>query len=117
MTEGNLQREQSIVATYESMAAISARMVVAARQEDWPAVVQGEDECERLIRELRAMGDLTPTDPVLRQRKMALIRTILAWDAEIRDLAQPRLAQLEQRLRGQRNSQKLANAYGSRPGA
>jgi flagellar protein FliT len=107
------QREARIIACYEEMALISGQMLAAARNSEWDHVIDAEKRCAALVTELKTLGDLNPSDPKLRDQKRALIRTILVHDAGIRDLAEPRVRQLELKLNGSRNARKLALAYGA----
>jgi flagellar protein FliT len=109
----NEQREQVILERYEDLSRTSRRMLDAARSSRWDQVVTEQSHCESLIRELKALGDLRPSDPSLRERKAVLVRTVLADDAEIRRLAEPRLAQLEKLMRVPHNTRRLAESYGS----
>ena len=61
---------------YEAIAASSRRMLDAARREDWDEVAREEESC------------------------LALMRAMLADDAEVRDLAEPWLARLQTLLGG-----------------
>lgn len=78
---------------YESMSAISARMVLAARANDW-------NDLARLERDVAAMRDrLIAGDrpaPALsaeeRSRKISLIHRLLDDDAEIRRHTEPWMA-------------------------
>ncbi len=109
----DLDRQKAIVQHYEAMSAVSARMHVAAKNNDWDEVIRAERECVRIIADLEQLGDLTPTDQTLRERKNRLIREVLANDAEVRSLAEPRLRHLEMLMRGPRNVHKLESTYGA----
>ena len=104
--------EHQIVEQYARMAEISGRMRLAAYADDWDAVCDAEKECARVIGELSALGDLAPTDPVLRRQKLELMRRVLADDAEIRLLTQPWLKKLDQLLQTPDASARLDRAYG-----
>jgi flagellar protein FliT len=106
--------EQQIVDRYVRMAHASNRMLLAAREDDWDQVCQVERECTAIIAELSAMGDLSPTDPELRQRKLGLMKRVLADDAEIRLLSQPWLRKLESILGAPTMTARLDRAYGAR---
>ena len=106
--------EQQIVDRYARMAHASNRMLLAAREDDWDQVCKVEQECSDLIAELSRMGDLSPTDPELRQRKLGLMKRVLADDAEIRLLSQPWLRKLESILKAPTMTARLGQAYGAR---
>jgi flagellar protein FliT len=98
--------------TYESLAEKSTAMLEAARRREWDTVIEIERECEALLAGLKANGDLIPLDESARRRKVQLIRSLLVQDAEIRDLAQPWMAELSQALHLTRVQRKVENAYG-----
>jgi flagellar protein FliT len=108
-----LEMETRIVERYTRMADASGRMLAAARRDDWDTVSATEMECTRLIAELSSMGDLVPTDPHLRDQKLAMMKRVLADDAEIRVLTQPWMKKLDALLRNSDTVARLDRAYGS----
>ncbi len=105
--------ERTIVDRYQRMADASRRMLSAARMDDWDAVCAAEKECATLIAELSKLGDLSPSDPALRQQKLGLMKRVLADDAEIRQLTQPWMRKLEDMMRTTGNAVQLGRAYGA----
>lgn len=103
--------ERRIVDRYRKMADASARMLTAAKRDDWDGVCAVEKECARLIAELIDIGDLSPTDPALRQEKLELVRRVLADDAAIRLLSQPWLKNLDAVLRSPSTAARVNRAY------
>jgi flagellar protein FliT len=79
----------NILTLYEAMSEISTRMVMAARASDWTGLVA----LERDVAGLREKLDNGAFRPALsaedRARKLALIRRILADDAEVRRHTEP----------------------------
>jgi flagellar protein FliT len=97
---------------YESIGQVSQLMLTAARQGDWDTLVDAEKCCAALIQRLQNMDE--PDDalgPVGRKRKQQIIRRILAEDAEIRNLAQPWLRQLESHLGHARRARDVQATY------
>lgn len=90
----------SMIQHYEAIAAASRRMLEAARAGDWDAVGQEEDHCRRLISTLKRSQPGLPVTGQARRERLVLLRTMLADDAEIRDLSEPWLRQLEALLAG-----------------
>ena len=84
---------------YEAIAASSRRMLDAARREDWDEVAREEDACRALILALKR-AHAAGTTPIGRRQKLALMRAMLADDAEVRELAEPWLARLQTLLGG-----------------
>ncbi|MDQ0627234.1 flagellar protein FliT [Paraburkholderia graminis] len=76
-------------ACYEAIAALSCRMMMAARRALWNDLVDLEEEYVELVDALKEAGTGVELDETERLRKYALIRQILADDAAIRDLANP----------------------------
>jgi flagellar protein FliT len=97
--------------TYETLAYKSAAMLDAARRSDWDAVISIEQECSELIAHLKSAVDGVPSDPKERHRKTQLIRRMLIEDAEIRDLAQPQLANLARMIQVTGKQKRVENAY------
>jgi flagellar protein FliT len=96
--DGGAARGVRLIDRYEQIAAASHEMLAAARHGDWASVARLEDTCRALIAELKSQGARARlTDPEQR-RRIALLRSILADDAEIRSRSEPWLQQLEQLL-------------------
>ena len=108
----DMNHQALILQQYEAVRESSSSMLHAARQSDWEALVAGERRCAELIGRLQQaeIGAATLEGPA-RSQAHALIRAILANDAEIRDLTQPWLRQLETHLGGSRTSRQLAAVY------
>jgi flagellar protein FliT len=79
---------------YESLASSSRAMVYAAREGDWNEVFRVEEMCSYLIAELNAVKEFESLSDAEEKRKRALLRAILADDAEIRNLSEPWLSRL-----------------------
>jgi flagellar protein FliT len=99
-----------VLEQYEAMARASAAMLDAARDHRWDDLVSAEHDCAASVAALRALGE-TVLDEAGRRRKYAIIRSVLAQDAEIRTHTQPWLAKLEAFLTGTAASRRLAEAY------
>jgi len=96
---------------YEAVVAASAEMLEAAQRQDWDALVSAERRCAGIISVLKAGGGETQLDEHARQRKAEIIRRVLADDAEIRRLLDPRLRELERLLTGAATRHRVNNAY------
>jgi flagellar protein FliT len=79
---------------YESLASSSREMVGAAREGDWNEVFRIEEICSSLIAELNTVKEWESLSTDEEKRKRALLRSILADDAEIRNLSEPWLSRL-----------------------
>ena len=90
----------SMIQHYEAIAASSRRMLDAARAGDWDAVGREEDRCRALISTLKRSHPEAAIVSAARRQRLALLRAMLADDAEIRELSEPWLKQLEALLAG-----------------
>lgn len=91
-------RVTTLLDRYEQIAQASHEMLAAARHGDWDSVARLEDGCRALIAELqvhRAHRELSAAE---QRRRVALLRSILADDAEIRERSEPWLRELEKLL-------------------
>ncbi|HEY9145253.1 MAG TPA: flagellar protein FliT [Thiobacillus sp.] len=101
-----------MLATYESLSELTGTMLNAARQGEWDHLAALEQRCQGHV------GNLMQAAPVKmneneQRAKIAIIRTILQNDAQIRALTEPRLHELEQRLHIMRTGQRSVEAYGA----
>ena len=99
---------------YEAMAEISGRMLGAARESDWDRFVAEERRCRALVADVQARAESQLSENE-RKRKFALLRKMLADDAEIRNLAEPWMQHLQEMLASTGNNRRLGESYGSQP--
>jgi flagellar protein FliT len=104
---------QEYFARYEAIAAISCRMLTAARDALWGELAHMQNEYRGLVDSLKEAELDVHLDDDERGRKYELIREILANDAAIRELANPRLAKLSALFAG-RTAKVLKEIYGAR---
>ena len=109
----NATHTERLLNAYDRLSRTTGCMVSAAQCGDWGRLVILERDCASLVTELSSLenDDALPRD--LRDRKQALIRKVLADDATIRNITEPRLQQLEAMLCANRAEQRLARAYGA----
>jgi flagellar protein FliT len=100
------------LATYETMSALSAQMVQAARANDWDRLVALEKDCAGLARHLEADVQRPALSETERARKVALIHQILDDDAEVRRHTEPWMEQVKQFLGAGARERGLRRAYG-----
>jgi len=96
---------------YESVAAASGDMLEAARRQDWDALAEAERRCAAVIAVLRASDTEARLDETDRPRKAEIIRRVLAHDAEIRRLLDPRMHELERLLNAAGTRRRVDTAY------
>jgi flagellar protein FliT len=87
-----------IIDYYKAIEDSSAKMLDAARAEDWDEVVRFEGACAMLIEQLRHKAQSEELLPAQRLEKTRIMQRILQNDAQIRYLAEPWLAHCEQQF-------------------
>lgn len=100
------------VAIYEDLLAVTERMLQAARCSDWEELVALEKKCQRLVERLTAAEPREPLSGRLRERKAEIIRQVLACDAEITNIIDPWMKELQSILSSAGHEKKLQRAYG-----
>ena len=98
----------------EAIAAISVQMVMAARSALWNELVLLQNEYRNLVDALKNAEDGARLSDDERARKFDLIRQILANDATVRDLANPRMAKLQALFAPSRPAIVLTELYQAR---
>jgi len=85
---------------YEALERASNDMLAAARAADWDQVVKLEGACVLLIAQLKHAASETALAAEERRQKSRIMQRILVNDAEIRNLAEPWLDDLDRMLGG-----------------
>ena len=93
---------QLLIDYYKAIEHSSAKMLEAAKAEDWDEVVRYEGACAVLIEQLRERAPSEDLDASAKAEKSRIMMRILNNDAQIRYLAEPWLAHFEQKFEGQR---------------
>ncbi|HKT03835.1 MAG TPA: flagellar protein FliT [Rugosimonospora sp.] len=109
-----MNRKAEYFARYEALAAVSGRMLSAARGADWSTLPALQAEFLRLVDGLKEADPGVVLDESDLGRKLALIRRILADDAAIRDLASPEVARLSALFEARCSTKALADLYRAR---
>lgn len=89
---------QMLIDYYRAIEDSSRKMLDAAKAEDWDQVVRFEGACAVLIEQLRIKARSEELQPEQRREKSRIMQRILLNDAQIRYLAEPWLAHIEQKL-------------------
>lgn len=100
-----------VIENYEALSAIMEQMRIAATQGEWERMVALEKECSRRVALMKAQDEATTLDENSRRQKLALIRKILADDAEIRNVADPWMAQLQRVIQSTHRERRLLLTY------
>lgn len=104
-----------IMKLYAAIANQSRVMLDAAKSGNWDDLCAAEEQCSKLIHALQTIKEAQQIELNEHERNQHIgyLKKILADDAAIRNITEPRLKQLEEFLRAANNSQKLSNSYGS----
>ena len=94
----------SLLQYYEAIERASQDMLEAARTGDWDRVVKLEGACALLISQLKHAAARRTLGAEEAQLKSRIMQRILVNDAEIRNLAEPWLDQLDELLAGRPKS-------------
>lgn len=100
-----------LIASYEAISVITGDMLIAAQSGDWDRLTNLERHCRAAVDRVKNVSAGLELNSQDHLRRREVIRKILADDARIRDLTQPRLAKLMQLLRGSDASRKVARTY------
>lgn len=98
---------------YEQMCALSARMVEAARAQDWDNLVALEEAVAGLRDTLMHEAQAMPSAPQDAEKMRTLIQRILQDDAEIRRHTEPWMEQVRRFLTGNTRKRQVDQAYGA----
>ena len=95
---------ESLIQYYEAIERASADMLTAAKAGDWDQVVKLEGACVLLISQLKHAAREGALQGEAARAKSRIMQRILVNDAEIRQLAEPWLHDLDQMLSGRRKT-------------
>ena len=90
----------ALLSYYEAIEQASRDMLEAARTGNWDHVVKLEGACALLISQLKHAATQRPLAPEEAQMKSRIMQRILLNDAELRQLAEPWLEDLDDLLAG-----------------
>lgn len=99
-----------VIEDYQSLSSITGKMREAAAQGEWDKLISLEQECQRKVEELKPR-DVVPSNPDERKLKIALIKKMLADDADIRSRTESWMEQLQRIMQSTRSEQKLQQTY------
>ncbi|MGV8900090.1 MAG: flagellar protein FliT [Burkholderiaceae bacterium] len=108
-----IMKSEEMLSLYASVAEITDQMLRAARAGDWDRVTELETHCASHVATLKSDASPLALSGAARESKVALIQKILADDREIRDIAQPWMANLSALMNSAGTEQKLSQAYGA----
>lgn len=103
----------NIIANYESLSSITQQMREAAAHGEWDQLIALEQRCSQHVATMKPADTAVALDEASRQRKIQLIKKILADDAEVRGRTEAWMGQLQQIMQSNRQEQRLQQAYGA----
>jgi flagellar protein FliT len=92
--------QTELLTYYEAIEKASADMLAAAKLGDWDQVVKLEGACVLLISQLKNAARSSALDADTAKAKARIMQRILVNDAEIRHLAEPWLAEIDDIMAG-----------------
>lgn len=101
-----------VILNYESLSALTGRMRDAAEHGEWDTLISLEQQCSRQVETMKPADAAAALDEASRQRKIQLIKKILADDAEIRNRTETWMGQLQRLMQSSRQERQLHRAYG-----
>ncbi len=102
-----------VLSLYQAMAELTGQMVTAAGESDWERLVLLEQRCARHVQTLREHEPAQALSGAGRQKKIDLIKQLLADDRAIRDLTAPWMRHLSALINNTGTERRLAHAYGA----
>ena len=82
-----MMTSNDVVAMYETLAGLTARMSLAAQAGDWATLALLERQCAQ--HSVAVQGGVPVLSGDARSRKVALLKQIMANDRAIRDVTEP----------------------------
>lgn len=101
-----------VIANYESLSVLTAQMCEVAARGEWDQLIALEQQCRQHVAAMKQADASVVLDEPSRQRKVRLIKKILAHDADIRSRTVAWMGQLQRIMQSNRQEQRLQQAYG-----
>ncbi len=92
---------------YEALAELTARMLAAAKRDEWDELVELEIQYRNMAEKIRDDNE------AVSGHKIALLKKILADEEEIRKLTGERMSHVKSILQSNKQEQRLNQAYGA----
>lgn len=102
-----------VIRNYESLSTLTDQMRTAATSGEWDTLIDLEQQCSRHVAIMKSADTQTGLDEASRQKKIRLIKKILADDAEIRNRTESWMGQLQRIMQSNRHEQRLNQSYGA----
>lgn len=105
-------KTSKVILNYESLSAITSQMRDAAVHGKWSLLIALEQQCSQHVATMKPIDAVTILDEPARQRKIQLIKKILADDVEIRNHTEVWVGQLQRIIQSNRQEKCLQQTYG-----
>jgi len=99
-----------LIEDYQRLSGITGQMREAAVGGDWDRLIALEKDCKRKVDEIKPC-DVIPSNPDERAQKLALLKKILADDADIRSRTENWMEQLQRIMQSPRSELRLQQTY------
>lgn len=100
-----------VISNYESLSEIMGQMREAANHGEWDKLIGLEDHCSKHVETMKPVDATVKLDEAARQRKISLIKKIMADDAEIRNRTEVWMEQLQRIMSSNLQEQRLQKRY------
>ncbi|MES2295599.1 MAG: flagellar protein FliT [Pseudomonadota bacterium] len=81
-----------VLSMYENIAGLTAKMAAAAQARDWNGLASLEHQCAAQASAVET--GVAPLEGAMRQRKIDLLKQIMANDRAVREMTEPWMAQI-----------------------
>jgi flagellar protein FliT len=108
-----MMNSDQVISLYQTVSDLTGQMLQAAQSRDWEHLAALESDCASHVQTLKDGEPVAPLSGAIRERKVKIIREILAHDREIRNLVTPWMAELACLINSAGASRKLSVAYGA----
>lgn len=105
--------EYQVLVNYETLSSLTGKMQEAALRGEWENLVVMEQQCSERVAAMKAVDAAVKLSEPVRQRKIQLIKKILADDREIRSRTEVWMEQLQRIIHSNHQEQRLQQAYGA----
>ena len=99
-----------LIEDYQRLSGITEQMRKAAVSGDWDLLILLEKECKDKVEDIKPR-DVVPSNLAERAQKVALLKKILADDADIRNRTENWMEQLKRIMQSTRSEQRLQQTY------
>ena len=104
---------QDVLTVYAAMGELTSQMVAAADESDWDRLEALELRMSAHVALLKSGESAVRLEGEQRQRKVSLIKQMLADDRKVRDRIEPWMAQLSKLISSTGTERRVVNAYGA----